>query len=190
MLVGYARTSTLEQEAGLEAQVRDLKALGAERIFQEQTSSGGPRQELEAALDFVRQGDVLVVTKMDRLARSVQHMWEIVGRLQTKGAAMRVINLGVDTATPTGKLMMTMLGGVAEFERDMMLERQREGIAKAKSEGKYKGRRPTIPTEEIRTLAAQGLSMGKIATQLGIGKASVHRVLNPEGGKAKETRAA
>ncbi|NBJ09331.1 recombinase family protein [Microvirga arsenatis] len=179
MLVGYARTSTLEQEAGLEAQVRDLKALGCERIFSERVSSIGRRAELEAALDFVREGDVLVVTKMDRLARSVRHMWEIVGRLQAKGVGLNIVNLGIDTTTPTGKLMMTMLGGVAEFERDMMLERQREGIAKAKSEGKYKGRPATIQTkaDEINALAAQGMSMGKIAAQLGIGKGSVHRTL-------------
>jgi DNA invertase Pin-like site-specific DNA recombinase len=140
MLVGYARTSSLEEETGLEAQVRDLKALGCERVYQEHTSSVGRRAELEAALDSVRAGDVLVVTRMDRLARSVQHMWEIAECLQARGVALKIVNLGVDTSTPTGKLMMTMLGGVVEFERDMMLERQREGFAKAKAEGKHIGR--------------------------------------------------
>jgi len=180
MLIGYARTSTLEQEAGLEAQVRDLKALGCEKVFQEQTSSVGPRKVLEEALEFTREGDTLVVTKLDRLARSVQHLWDIVGQLQSKGVALRIINLGVDTGTPTGKLMLTMLGGVAEFERDMMLERQREGIAKAKAEGKYKGRKPTVraKADEIKALHATGLSMGEIAKRLNIGKGSVHRVLS------------
>lgn len=180
MLIGYARTSTLEQEAGLEAQLRDLQALGCQKVFKEQTSSVGPRKALEEALEFTRDGDTLVVTKMDRLARSVQHMWEIVGRLQAKGVALRIVNLGIDTNTPTGKLMLTMLGGVAEFERDMMLERQREGIAKAKAEGKYKGRKPTVraKTDEIKTLSEQGLSMGEIAKRLGIGKGSVHRALS------------
>ena len=177
MLIGYARTSPLEQGAGLEAQVRDLKALGCERVYQEHTSSVGRRAELEAALDFVRAGDVLVVTKMDRLARSVQHMWEIVERLHVKRVALKIVNLGVDTSTPTGKLMMTMLGGVVEFERDMMLEQQREGFAKAKAEGKHIGRRPTAPAKEIKALAAQGLSVRRIAQQLGIGEGAVHRVL-------------
>jgi DNA invertase Pin-like site-specific DNA recombinase len=180
MLIGYARTSTLEQEAGLEAQLRDLQALGCQKVFKEQTSSIGPRKALEEALEFTRDGDTLVVTKMDRLARSVQHMWGIVGRLQAKGVALRIVDLGIDTKTPTGKLMLTMLGGVAEFERDMMLERQREGIAKAKAEGKYKGRKPTAraKTDEIKTLSEQGLSMSKIAKRLCIGKGSVHRALS------------
>ncbi|MEL6061243.1 MULTISPECIES: recombinase family protein [unclassified Methylobacterium] len=179
MLIGYARTSTLEQEAGLDAQVRDLKALGCERIHSERVSSVGQRKELEAALDFVRAGDTLVVTKLDRLARSVTHMGDIIAKLEAKGAALRIVNLGVDTSTPTGKLMLNVLGGVAQFEREMMLERQREGIAKAKAEGAYKGRKPTAraKAEDIKAMAAQGLSMGVIATRLGIGKASVHRVL-------------
>ncbi len=179
MLIGYARTSTLEQEAGLQAQLRDLHALGCEKIFQEQTSSVGPRPALKQALDFARDGDVLVVTKLDRLARSVPHMWEIVQRLQASGVAVRIINLGIDSSTPTGKLMLNVLGGVAQFEREMMLERQREGIAKAKGEGRYKGRKPTVRAKaaEIKALSEQGLSMSEIAKRLGIGKGSVHRVL-------------
>ena len=179
MIVGYARTSTLDQEAGLEAQDRDLKAIGAERIFSEQVSSVGPRPQLEAAIDHCRRGDTFVVTKLDRLARSVLNMWEIVGRLEERGVALRILNLGLDTSTPTGKLMLTVMGGVAEFERAMMLERQREGIAKAKNEGKYKGRAPTARAKapHIHALAASGLSMGEIAKKLDIGKASVHRVL-------------
>src|SRR4051812_10299137 len=179
MLVGYARTSTLEQEAGLEAQQQELDKLGCGRVYAEQTSSVGPRKALDEALDFVRPGDTFVVTKLDRLARSVPHMWNIIERLQAKGVALRIVNLGVDTANPTGKLMLNVLGGVAEFEREMMLERQREGIQKAKAEGKYKGRKPTARTkaEEIKKLASEGLSMGQIAAKLGIGKGSVHRIL-------------
>lgn len=180
MLIGYARTSTLEQEAGLEAQVRELTALRCEKLFQEQASSVGPRKALEAALEFCREGDVLVVTKLDRLARSVVHLGSIIQTLEAKGVALRIVNLGVDTSTPTGKLMLNVLAGVAQFEREMMLERQREGIAKAKAEGSYKGRKPTAraKADEIRTLDAQGLSMGAIAAKLGIGKGSVHRVLS------------
>ncbi|MCP1591977.1 DNA invertase Pin-like site-specific DNA recombinase [Methylorubrum extorquens] len=180
MLIGYARTSTLEQEAGFEAQLRELTAQGCEKLFREQVSSVAPRQQLETALEFAREGDTLVVTKLDRLARSVVHLGKIIETLEAKGVALRILDLGVDTSTPTGKLMLNVLGGVAQFEREMMLERQREGIAKAKAEGAYKGRKPTAraKAEEIRALAAQGLSMGAIAAQLGIGKGSVHRVLS------------
>lgn len=179
MLVGYARTSTLEQAAGLDAQVRDLKALGCERLFSEQVSSVGRRPQLADALSFVRQGDTLVVTKLDRLARSVAHLGEILDALAGKGVALRIISLGVDTGTPTGNLMLNVLGGVAQFEREMMLERQREGIAKAKAAGLYKGRKPTARAKagEIEALSAEGLSMGAIAARLGIGKGSVHRVI-------------
>jgi DNA invertase Pin-like site-specific DNA recombinase len=182
VIVGYARVSTLEQEAGLEAQVRDLTALGCEKLYREQVSSVAPRAQLSAVLDFVREGDTLVVTKLDRLARSVSHLGRIIEVLEAKRVALRIINLGVDTSTPTGKLMLNVMAGVAQFEREMMLERQREGIAKAKSEGKYRGRKPTVQARaaEIEALASQGLSMGAISAQLGIGKGSVHRVLRPK----------
>jgi DNA invertase Pin-like site-specific DNA recombinase len=172
----------LEQEAGLEAQLRDLKALGCEKIFREQTSSVGPRKTLEAAIEFTREADTLVVTKLDRLARSVIHLGSVLQTLEAKRVALRIVNLGVDTATPTGKLILTVMGGIAQFEREMMLERQREGIAKAKGEGKYKGRKPTVPekADQIKALHAEGLSMGQIASRLDIGKGSVHRVLNPK----------
>ncbi|WP_147018081.1 recombinase family protein [Methylorubrum extorquens] len=182
MLIGYARTSTLEQVAGFDAQLRELGQLGCEKVFREQVSSKATRQQLEAALEFARQGDTLVVTKLDRLARSVVHLGTIIETLEAKGVALRILNLGVDTATPTGKLMLNVLGGVAQFEREMMLERQREGIAAAKDAGKYKGRKPTARAKsaEVQALAAEGLSMAAIATRLGIGKGSVHRALNPK----------
>ena len=132
LLVGYARTSTAEQEAGLEAQVRDLKAAGCTKIFQEQVSSIAERAELERALEYVRSGDTLVVTKVDRLARSTVGLWEIVKRLEAVedgGAGLRVLNLGgetVDTKSATGKPILTIFAGFAQFEREMMLERQRE----------------------------------------------------------------
>ena len=178
-MIGYARTSSFDQVAGLEAQERDLRAAGAEEIHSEQISSVARRQGLENAISYCRRGDTLIVTKLDRLARSVTHMGEIIRRLDDKGVALRILNLNVDTSTPTGKLILNVMGGIAEFERAMMLERQREGIAKAKSEGRYKGRKPTAreKTSEVEVLAAQGLSMGAIATKLGIGKGSVHRIL-------------
>ncbi|WP_152046356.1 recombinase family protein [Aureimonas psammosilenae] len=184
MLIGYARTSTLEQEAGLEAQVRDLTQLGCEQVFSEQVSSIAKRDQLEAAMTFARKGDTLVVTKLDRLARSVVHMGEIAQRLDAKGVALRVLALGtgeggLDTSTATGRLMFNMLMSISQFEREMMLERQREGIAKAKSAGLYKGRKPTAmaQAEKVEALAARGLSMGQIAAEIGIGKGSVHRIL-------------
>ena len=179
MIVGYARTSTTEQIAGFEAQERDLRAAGVERVFAEQTSSVASRAQLDTAIDFIRAGDVFVVTKIDRLARSVADLCNIVKRIEAKGAALRILAINLDTATPTGKLMLNMLGSVAQFEREMMLERQREGIAKAKGEGRYKGRAPTAraKSHDIRRLAAEGATWEAIAKQLGIGVASVYRAL-------------
>jgi len=179
MLIGYARTSTIEQKAGLEAQERDLRAAGADKLFAEQTSAVGPRKALETAIDFAREGDTLVVTKLDRLARSVADACAIVERLQTKGVALRVLAMGLDTSTPTGRLMLNMLASVAQFEREIMLERQREGIAKAKGEGKYKGRAATARAKaaDVHQLAAKGMTRQAIADQLGLGVASVYRVL-------------
>lgn len=182
MLIGYARTSTLEQEAGLEAQEKELRALGCEKVFAERTSSVAKREKLEEALEFAREGDTLIVTKLDRLARSVPHLWEIVGAMEAKGVSLRILNMSLDTGTASGKLMLSVFGAVAQFEREMMLERQREGIAKAKAEGKYKGRKPTVmaKAEEIRRLHREGMSMGKIAEVLGIGKGSVHRAIREQ----------
>ena len=156
MIIGYSRTSTTEQIAGLEAQDRELKAAGVQRIFTEQVSSVTPRKALEDAIDYARDGDVLCVTKLDRLARSVAHLCELVARLQAKGVALRILNMNIDTGTPTGKLML--LGAIAEFERGVMLERQREGIAKAKSAGKYKGR--ALRAQEHATLRSLIANLG------------------------------
>jgi len=179
MILGYARTSTTDQQAGLEAQERDLREAGVERLFTEQTSAVGPRKALEQAMDFAREGDTLVVTKLDRLARSVAHLLTVVDKLAAKGVALRILAMGIDTTTPTGKLMLSVLGAVGEFERAIMLERQREGIAKAKHEGKYRGRAPTARAKaaEVRRLAAEGRTRESIANELGIGVASVYRAL-------------
>ncbi len=179
MIIGYARTSTLEQVAGFEAQILELEKAACEKIYQEQVSSVAKRKQLEAAIEFVREGDVLVVTKLDRLARNVRSLMEIVQELDRKKVGLRILNLGMDTQTPTGKLMLTVLGGIAQFEREIMLERQREGIAKAKNEGKYKGRGGIEQAKriEILNLNTQGLTKAKIASQLGIGEATVYRVL-------------
>ena len=179
MKVGYGRTSTFEQQAGLEAQLRDLRAVGCEKIFEEQVSSVGKRPQLEACLDFVREGDTLVITKLDRLARSTQHLLEIADLVKRKGADLHILNLNIETSTATGKLLLTMIAAVATFEREMTLERQREGIAKAKAEGKYRGRKPTARARaaEIAALRADGVRPVDIARRLGIGRASVYRIL-------------
>ena len=178
MLVGYARTSTLEQVAGFEAQQRELQAAGCEKIFSEQVSSVAKRDQLDASLDYVREGDVLVVTKLDRLARSVRDLVAIKDTIVAKGASLRILGMGLDTTTPTGQLMLNVLGSVAEFERSMMLERQREGIAKAKADGKYKGRAPTARAKagEIMRLHGEGIG-ADIAKRLGVGRSSVYRAL-------------
>jgi DNA invertase Pin-like site-specific DNA recombinase len=179
MLIGYARTSTTDQIAGLEAQERDLLAQGCERIWKEQTSALGPRNGLEEAISFSRTGDSLVITKICRLARSVANLVSIIDRLEKKGVSLRILSMGIDTATPTGRLMLNLLASISQFEREVMLERQREGVAKAKAEGKYKGRKPTAraKSDQILELDRQGLSREGIAKQVGVGVASVYRVL-------------
>lgn len=184
MLIGYARTSTEEQTAGLEAQLASLKAEGCKKLFQERVSSVVQRDQLEAALDFVREGDTLVVTKMDRLARSTQHLLEIVEGLEAEGVALRILDFKgdkVDTHSPQGKLILTMFAAFAQFERELMLERQRYGIAQAKAEGRYKGGKPTAMAQaaKVHALVADGVGPSEIARQLGIGRTSVHRILHP-----------
>jgi DNA invertase Pin-like site-specific DNA recombinase len=180
MIVGYARTSTADQVAGLDAQIRDLKAAGAEEQFSEQVSSVAERAKLADASRFVRRGDVLVVTKPDRLARSTRHLLEIAEELTTRGVVLRILSMGdLDGSNPTGKLMLTMLGAVATFEREIMLERQREGIAAAKLAGKYKGRAPTAARRLalIQRLDAEGVTRTQIAKETKVSIASVYRLL-------------
>lgn len=158
-----------------------------EKLFTEQTSAlAQNRQQLDAAIDFAREGDMFVVSKPDRLARSVPHLLAIVRRLQAKRVGLIVLSMGgqrVDTSSPTGKLMLTMLAAVAEFERDLMLERQAEGITKAKAAGKYKGRVPTARkhADEVLRLKSDGLRPYLIARRVGISRASVYRILGSAG---------
>ena len=186
VLVGYARTSTTDQRAGLDAQLRDLEACGCRKVFSEQVSSVGDRTQLDAALEYTREGDTLVVTKLDRLARSARHLSELVETLERKRVALRILNFGgdaVDTRGAAGRLMLNMFAAMAQFEREMMLERQREGIAKAKVEGRYKGRKPTArakATDAVR-LFQEGKRIAHIAAELGIGRGSVYRALEAAG---------
>jgi DNA invertase Pin-like site-specific DNA recombinase len=182
MKIGYARTSTLRQEAGLAAQLRDLlEREGCEEIFQEQVSSVECRAQLDAAIRCLRKDDILVVTKLDRFARSIEHAICLERKIATKGAALKILDPGIDTSTAVGRLMFGVLGSVAQFEREIMLERQREGISRAQREGKYRGRQPTAraKADEVKALAAQGVPKAEIARRLGIGRASVFRIIGP-----------
>lgn len=173
------RRRSSQHSCAIESQLKELEGVKCAKIFREQTSSVAVRAQLEAALEFVRESDVLVVTKLDRLARSVADLMRIIQALEQKGAGLRVLNLGMDTSTPTGKLMLTVLGGIAQFEREMMLERQREGVIKAKAAGKYRGRKPTPDAirQEVIRLAGERMTRTTIASQLNIGEATVYRIL-------------
>ncbi len=177
MKIGYARVSTADQDAGLESQLRDLKAAGARKVFQEKLSSvDDNRVALAAALDFCREGDTLICCKLDRLARSVADIVKIEAALREKGAALYIIDPAMETETPSGRLIFNMLASIAQFEREIMLQRQREGIAKAKREGKYIGRAKTAQSRaaEVLALRGEGFKAEEIADRLG-------RARNPKG---------
>src|SRR3954453_1237009 len=180
MMIGYARTSTADQAAGLAAQQRDLRAAGAEKMFSEMASSVAHRDVLDQCLGFLREGDVLMVSKPDRLARSTAELLTIEADLSKRGIGLVVLSMGgerLDTRNPTSKLMLTILAGVACWEREIMLERQREGIAKAKAEGKYKGRPANLDAAEVARLRAT-MDPAAIAKQLGMARSSVYRLLS------------
>lgn len=177
-IIGYARVSTTEQS--LDVQDDNLRAAGATKIFSEKLSGiDRDRPQLAALIDYAREGDTVVVTRLDRIARSTKHLLDVVETLECKGCAFKVLNLDLDTSTATGKLMLTLLGAIATFERALMLERQAEGIAKAQQEGRYKGRQPTARAraKDVHALVTEGKTKRAIAEQLGIGIASVYRIL-------------
>ncbi len=178
MLVGYARVSSAGQS--LELQQETLAEAGCEKVFAEKqsgTSTNG-RTALTEALDFVREGDTLICTRLDRLARSSADLHNVIDRLIAKGVKFRCLQqAGVDTDTGMGKLVLAILGAVAAFETDIRKERQLEGIAKAKAKGVYKGRKPTVDKAMVLDLKERGVSPSDIAKQLKIGRASVYRAL-------------
>ena len=178
MLVGYGRVSSLGQS--LDVQEAALLEAGCEKVFTEKRSgtSREGREALREALEFVRDGDVLLVTRLDRLARSMGDLQGIVEELNRKGVGFRCLQQGaVDTTSSMGRLVLNMLGAIAEFETDLRKERQRDGIDRAKAEGVYKGRPVTIEQEKVLALQSQGLGATEIARTLGIGRASVYRHL-------------
>ena len=175
-LIGYARTSTLEQVAGFDAQLRDLAAIGCETVYREQVSSVAERAALEDAIEACGPGDTLVVTKQDRLARSLRNLLDILDRLEARGASVRILALGFDTATPTGRLVLNVLGSIAQFEREIMLERQVEGIARARADGKYRGRKPRPERGEARRLWGEGRTAAEIMAATGLSRSTVYEV--------------
>ena len=177
-LYGYARVSTLDQD--LTIQEETLRAAGC-HVVRAEKRSGTRREgrtELRLLLDFLHPGDTLVVTRIDRLARSVKDLQDIVHELKAKGVALKATEQPIDTGTAAGKAFLDMLGVFAEFETNLRRERQLEGIRAAKARGVYKGRKPSIDPAEVRRLReAEGLGPSAIARRLGIGRASVYRVL-------------
>ena len=183
MIIGYARTSTTDQHAGLAAQQRDLIEAGAQKVYAEQISSMLVRPALQEALATLNQGDALMVAKPDRLARSTAELLAIEANLASRGISLIILSMGgerFDTRNPTSKLMLTILAGVATWEREIMLERQREGIAKAKAEGKYKGRAPTVANQaqQIRQAITDGESPTALARRLNVARSSIYRMLD------------
>lgn len=176
-IYGYARVSTTDQD--LSIQVEALKAAGAEVVRSEKVSgtSTAGRNELRTLLDFLREGDELVVTRIDRLARSIKDLQDIVFEVRERGAALKATEQSIDTSTAAGKAFLDMLGVFAEFETNLRRERQMEGIERAKERGVYKGRKPSIDAEKVRELKQRGMGATAIAKELKIGRASVYRVL-------------
>jgi DNA invertase Pin-like site-specific DNA recombinase len=174
---GYARVSTIDQDLSLQRAA--LKAAGATIIRAEKASgtSRKGRSELETLLEFLRPGDTLIVTRIDRLARSLRDLQNIVHELRERGVHLKATEQPIDTSTAAGKAFLSMLGVFAEFENNLRRERQMEGINAAKARGIYKGRKPSIKSDEIRRLRKEGLGATEIARKLGVGRASVYRVL-------------
>lgn len=174
---GYARVSTTDQDVAI--QIAALKAAGCEVVRSEKVSgtSTAGRAELRILLDFIRKGDTLIVTRIDRLARSIADLAAIVRELEAKGAALKATEQPVDTSSAAGRAFLQMLGVFAEFETAIRRERQMEGIAAAKAAGVYKGRPPSIKPDAIAALKAEGLGASEIAKRLKIGRASVYRAL-------------
>ena len=177
MKVGYARVSSVDQN--LDVQLETLKSFGCEKIYQEKVSgtSTQGRDELKECIEFVREGDELVITRIDRLARSVLDLQLIVKELSDKGVNLSATEQPISTKDATSKCFLDMLGVFAELETNLRKERQNEGILRAKQKGVYKGRKSSIDADKIKELKESGLGATAIAKQLGIHRDSVYRVL-------------
>lgn len=183
--IGYARVSTTDQDT--EIQVKQLEAAGCDKVYREQISgSTMERPQLQAALDYIREGDILVVTRIDRLARTLRDLQNMVYSLRENGIHLQATEQSIDTSTAAGKAFLGMLGVFAEFETNLREERQAEGIMKAKAAGKYKGRAPLADeaVEQVLELIASGLSKSKVAKRVGISRGTVYRVLSDQAATA------
>lgn len=180
-LIGYARVSTTDQS--LDIQLEQLRDAGCEKIFAEQVTgtSRQDRQRLADCLDYLREGDILIATRLDRLARSLADLIEILKQVEAVGASFKCLQQAVDTTTSEGRLMISMLGAFAEFEADIRRERQREGIERArKIKGKYPGAKRKITREMVSALKAQGMGASEIARSLKCDRKTVYRA-HPDG---------
>ncbi|MDR6870119.1 DNA invertase Pin-like site-specific DNA recombinase [Bosea sp. BE125] len=187
-IFGYARVSSVGQDLTLQREA--LHAAGCTIIREEKVSGASRegRRELETVLEFIRPGDTLVVTRIDRLARSIGDLQDIVRSLKARGAVLKATEQPIDTASAAGKAFLDMLGVFAEFENNLRRERQAEGIAKAKAAGVYRGRKPSVDGAAVRKLSAEGVGASEIASHLGIGRASVYRALEEAGSEGKKRK--
>lgn len=178
-VIGYARVSSVGQS--LEVQNDKLSSYGCDEVFSDKkTGTTADRPELQACLKYVRKGDSLVITKLDRLARSTFHLTQIAKQLEDKGVDLIVLDQKIDTSTPTGRLMFNMLASIAEFETEIRKERQLEGIAKAKENGVQFGRKAKLTPQEVQQLAldrSSGVKIKDLMQKYGLSKASVYRLL-------------
>lgn len=177
-IYGYARVSTTDQDLSIQEETLRTAGCAVIRAEKKSGTSTTGRTELQIILDFLQQGDVLMVTRIDRLARSIGDLQDIVRAVRAKGASLKATEQPIDTSTAAGKAFLDMLGVFAEFETNLRRERQLEGIAKAKAAGVYKGRPATIDAAKVRALRADGVSPTEIGKRLGIGRASVYRALS------------
>ena len=177
--IGYARVSSIGQS--LEVQLDKLK--DCDKVFQEKRSGRqtGNRPELLKDLDYVREGDSLAISRLDRMARSVLDLAKIAERLKEKGVALKVLDQSIDTSTSEGKLMFHMLGAFAEFENDIRRERQQDGIAKAQANGIRFGRKPVLSDEQRATIRRlrkyEGFTIAQLMERFKIGRTTVYRAL-------------
>jgi DNA invertase Pin-like site-specific DNA recombinase len=182
--IGYGRVSTTDQDAN--TQVLRLEAAGCVRTFTETISSRvKDRPQLAACLDYLRPGDALVAVRLDRLARSTRELLELAQGLEQRGIDLVVLDQQIDTRTPAGRLLFTMLAAIGEFERDLIRERTMDGLARARSEGKPGGRRASITGQRaqlVRRLAAEGQSVRAIAAAIEASPSAVHRLLSDRKG--------
>ena len=178
---GYARVSTTDQDLTIQREA--LTSAGAAVIFEEQASGTDRegRKELDRLLQVLGESDTLVVTRLDRLGRSLRDLSNIAHEIETAGASLKVIEQHVDTSTSAGRAFFGMLAVFAQFETDVRRERQLEGIAKAKGEGKYKGTQPRLDRDRVLELHKLGVPRARIARDLGMARSSVYRLIDEKG---------